>query len=90
MDDSVGRIYYVEYPVHGFREVTNVIEQYSRVRLLTNHHDAEGAPTGAIGYVIEVYDDGALEVEFSDENGVTFAQVVVRESELALDEPEPQ
>jgi hypothetical protein len=38
-----------------------------------------------IGYVIEVYEDGNYEVEFSDSaTGATLAQLVLNESELAL------
>lgn len=63
-------------------------EIYARVRLLVDHDD-EGVKAGAIGYIIEVYDDGAYEVEFSDRNGITVAQVVLRENALQLDEPNP-
>lgn len=41
-----------------------------------------------LGYVIEAYPDGGYEVEFSDSEGVTIAQVVVREHEIAAT-PEP-
>lgn len=62
-------------------------ENYSRVRLLVDSKVSVKA--GAIGYVIEVYDDGMYEVEFSDRNGSTIAQVVVHENELQIDEPGP-
>ena len=61
------------------------IENYSRVRLLVDHY--QGVTAGAIGYIIEVYDDGAYEVEFSNSNGITEAQVVVQENEIQIDEP---
>lgn len=63
-------------------------QNYTRVRLLTDTYVAEGARPGALGYIIEVYADGAYEVEFSDADGVTVAQIVAREEDLAVDEPE--
>lgn len=63
-----------------------MINNYSRVRLLTNDHADEGACRGDLGYIIEVYDD-AYEVEFSDGNGITFAQIVAQPNEIELDEP---
>jgi len=42
-----------------------------------------------LGYVIECYPDGKYEVEFSDANGITIAQLVASEQELAV-VPEPQ
>lgn len=65
-----------------------MLQNYTRVRLLTDKYAAEGAQQGALGYIIEVYDD-AYEVEFSRADGVTYAQIVVREEDLAVDEPEP-
>ncbi len=63
-----------------------MLKNYSRVRLLTNRFQSEGAFYGAMGYIIEVYDN-AYEVEFSDEAGSTFAQIVAEENELELCEP---
>ena len=65
------------------------LQNYTRVRLLTDVYAAEGAQRGALGYIIEVYDDGAYEVEFSHPDGVTYAQIVAREDDLAVDEPQP-
>lgn len=58
-----------------------MLENYSRVRLLTDRYQNKGVAAGTIGYVIEVYDD-AYEVEFSNPNGITIAQVVVQPDEL--------
>jgi Domain of unknown function (DUF4926) len=58
------------------------VETYGRVRLTTDRYRAEGAPLGAVGYVIEAYADGAYEIEISGVDGVTVAQVVAREDEL--------
>ncbi len=44
-----------------------------------------------LGYVIESYSDGKYEVEFSDANGITIAQIVAGEEDLVLvPEAEPQ
>jgi hypothetical protein len=58
------------------------IEQYSAVRLTTNEFLGEGVGVGAIGYVIEIYGNGDLEVEFSRSDGVTIAQLTLQESHL--------
>src|SRR5688572_21014891 len=58
------------------------IELYSHVILLTHRFRAEGTPAGATGYVIEIYEDGALEVEFSNAEGTTIAQIVVQPNEI--------
>lgn len=57
------------------------MENYAQVRLVTDRYAAEGANAGDIGYIIEVYPD-AYEVEFSDAQGVTYAQIVVRPNEI--------
>ena len=44
-----------------------------------------------VGYVIESYADGKHEVEFSNANGITVAQLVVGEEDLILvPEKEPK
>jgi hypothetical protein len=55
---------------------------YSRIRLVTDVYESEGVSVGAIGYIIEVYNDAAYEIEFSDDNGLTVAQVVVKQHEV--------
>lgn len=37
-----------------------------------------------IGYVIECYADGNYEVEFSDEKGITIAQVVAARDDIRI------
>jgi uncharacterized protein DUF4926 len=61
-----------------------MLPQYSRVKLLTDRYQADGAVRGAFGYIIEVYPGGKYEVEFSNPEGITIAQVVVAEGELEL------
>ena len=63
-----------------------MLENYSRIRLLTDDHQSEGAQKGSIGYIIETYPDGAYEVEFSDSHGVNYARFVARQEELQLAE----
>ena len=63
------------------------IEIYQCVRLVTDRFaSTDNVTTGAIGYVIEVYPDGNCEVEFSDENGITHAQIVAKPEELEVAE----
>lgn len=64
-----------------------MLENYSRVRLITDKHQSEGASCLEVGYVIEVYPDHKYEVEFSDANGMTTAQIVTSEEELELAPP---
>ena len=61
-----------------------MLEIYTRVRLLTDRFCEEGICTGALGYIIEVYNEDAYEVEFSDARGITVAQVVVKRKELEI------
>lgn len=62
-------------------------EIYQRVRLVTDRFaSTDRVTTGAIGYIIEVYPDGNCEVEFSDEDGITYAQIVANPDELEVAE----
>lgn len=63
------------------------MEQYSRIRLLTDKYKEEGVSSGDFGYIIEVYGDGNYEVEFSDGNtGITIAQIVASDEDMELAE----
>ncbi len=62
------------------------LQLYNRVRLSTNRFANEGAKKGDLGYIIEIYDDGSCEVEFSDSNGISYAQIVANPDELENDE----
>lgn len=64
-----------------------MLDNYSRVRLLTDKYESEGARHSDIGYIIEVYPEKKYEVEFSDHDGISFAQIVAQEDEIQLDEP---
>lgn len=60
------------------------LRQYDRVRLVTDRYEREGARRGMIGYIIEMYGDDAVEVEFSRPDGVTVTQIVAATSELEI------
>lgn len=69
--------------------MSNEFELYDRVRLVTDRFAVAGALEGAIGYVIEKYDDGALEVEVSDpRTGETVAQFVAEAADLERANPQ--
>ena len=63
-----------------------MLPNYSRVRLQTEKYQSFGARLFDVGYIIEVYPDGDYEVEFSDSNGLTTAQIVAKEEDLQLAE----
>lgn len=67
-----------------------MLPNYSCVRLLTDRYTSEGARSGDIGYIIETWNEDAYEVEFSDNEGITVAQIVARRCELELREPTEQ
>jgi hypothetical protein len=64
-----------------------MLENYSRIRLLTNKYQSEGASCFSVGYIIEVYPNNKYEVEFSDLNGITMAQIVADGNELEIAPP---
>ena len=64
-----------------------MLNNYSRVRLVADKFQSEGAFRDDLGYIIEVYADDRYEVEFSDANGVTFACIVARSEDLQPSEP---
>jgi Domain of unknown function (DUF4926) len=55
---------------------------YDRVEITTDRFASEGVPLGSIGYVIEHWPDGALEVEVMKADGSTAAQFVAQPSDL--------
>lgn len=63
---------------------------YSRVRLATDRFVPDGIRRGAFAYVIELLSESAYEIEFSDVNGITMAQIVANEADLELAEPNGQ
>lgn len=62
-----------------------MIENYSRVEVISAAYSAEGVPQGARGYVIEVLGEEMYEIEFSDpRTGVNYAQLVLPGSVLRV------
>jgi len=39
---------------------------------------------GEVGTVVDIFSDGALEVEFSDEDGQTYAELALEPSQIVL------
>jgi len=63
------------------------MRQYDRVRLCNNLYIEEGLFKGDVGYILEVYNDGKFEVEFSKrDTGETIALIVVDENDIELAE----
>lgn len=60
-----------------------MLAQYTVVKLATDNHAVEGAHRGMVGTIIEVYADGHYEIELCDADGITIAQIVAAEPELA-------
>jgi Domain of unknown function (DUF4926) len=58
------------------------LEPYSLVEIVTNHYQERGVSVGAIGTILEVYDDGDYEVEFSQPDGTTIAWFAVSQNEV--------
>jgi hypothetical protein len=58
------------------------LKPYSLVQLVTDHYQARGVSIGAVGTILEVYDNGDYEVEFSQHNGTTVAWFAVSQSEV--------
>ena len=57
------------------------LDSLSLVRLVTDRYRDRGVAAGAIGVVLDVYDD-AYEVEFSREDGTTIAWFAVQPDEV--------
>ena len=59
------------------------MRNYTRIRLITNRYKlSENLPKGSVGYIIETYENGEYEVEFSDIHGITVSQLVLSASEI--------
>lgn len=58
--------------------------QFQKVKLKTNKYCNQGLSKGAIGVVLECYDENNFEVEFSDENGFTIEIYTFPKDELEI------
>lgn len=59
------------------------LAQFAVVRLLTDRYRERGLENGALGTILEVYED-AYEVEFSQPDGITIDWFPVRMDEVEL------
>ena len=58
---------------------------FDEIILLSNQYVDFGVQKGNRGYIIEIYDDGNIEVEFSNsKTGITYAQVVIKSSDVDI------
>ena len=65
--------------------MTDLIHPYELVRVITDRFAAEGVPRGSVGYAIEEWEPGVLEVAFTDpETGHDWAMITARDSDLDL------
>lgn len=62
-------------------------EQFQRVRMVNDKYEKESVRKDALGYIIEIYSDGNLELEFSNEAGETIATIVASPDDV---EPAPE
>jgi Domain of unknown function (DUF4926) len=58
------------------------LEPYSAVELLTDRYRDRGVSAGAIGTILEVYNQEAYEVEFSRPDGTTIAWFALPQNEV--------
>ena len=58
------------------------LEPYSLIELLTDRYQDRGVSAGAIGTILEAYEDGAYEIEFSRDDGTTIAWFAVSQNEI--------
>lgn len=60
------------------------LPQFASVRMLNDDHLQDGVARGAVGVILDVYEDGDYEVEFSREDGSTIAWFAVGPEEVEL------
>jgi Domain of unknown function (DUF4926) len=65
------------------KAVSTSIEQLDVVALMHDRPD-QGLVRGQVGTVVEILADGAYEVEFSDEQGKTYAMLPLKADELLV------
>ncbi len=58
------------------------LEPYSLVKLLTDRYQDRGVSAGAIGTILEIYEDEAYEIEFSRDDGTTIAWFAILQNEV--------
>jgi hypothetical protein len=71
------------------KAMTNYIQLLDVVALTADLPD-KGLPRGQVGTVVESLSPGVFEVEFSDDQGRTYAQLALRDTQLLLLHYQPQ
>lgn len=65
----------------SLKQMSRSIQLLGVVALLQDHQELK-LIAGQVGTVVESLEDGVFEVEFSDDEGRTYATVALKESEL--------
>jgi hypothetical protein len=64
--------------------------QFQQIAIATDRYASEGAARGSVGFILEIYDDGALEIEIPDRaTGHTIALITAWPSEIQADDSSP-
>ena len=58
------------------------LPQFSSIRLLNDEHLDQGVSRGAVGVILDVYESGDYEVEFSRPDGTTISWFSVHPEEV--------
>jgi hypothetical protein len=58
------------------------LPQFSSIRLLNDEHIDQGVLRGAVGVILDVYETGDYEVEFSRPDGTTISWFAVHPDEV--------
>lgn len=62
------------------------MKEYQKIIMINDKYKADGIRKDAIGYIVNIYNEKHCEVEFSDENGITYAlQAICCDDFLVLD-----
>ena len=62
----------------------SMFKQFDVVRVINENYSNIGIHKGDTGAVLEIYDDKCCEVEFCDENGITYALQTLYMKDLEL------
>ncbi|TGE75630.1 hypothetical protein C7Y70_20535 [Pseudoalteromonas sp. KS88] len=61
-----------------------MIKIYSKIRLTSSAYREKGVNEGSEGYIIEDFEDGNFDVEFSDSKGETKAILILTSTEFEV------
>lgn len=57
---------------------------FAHVKLTSEEYQQDGLPKGVKGVIVDVYENEAYEVDFSDEFGITLACIAVKQYDVEL------